>query len=108
MCSQGVGTGPVGRVEKLGCKVLEILLSKNIGVTSVPDLMPTHPFYVIVSDGVIEFLSSKPVVDMISKFRDPRDTSIEITVVRAWSYLDSSKFIQSKVSRKLDHIEREV
>uniref|UniRef100_A0A0C9RNT7 protein-serine/threonine phosphatase n=1 Tax=Wollemia nobilis TaxID=56998 RepID=A0A0C9RNT7_9CONI len=53
-------------------------IAENIGVNSVPEVLvmqltPNQPFFVIASDGVFEFLSSQAVVDMVAKFKDPRD-----------------------------------
>ncbi|XP_077209972.1 protein phosphatase 2C and cyclic nucleotide-binding/kinase domain-containing protein isoform X2 [Tasmannia lanceolata] len=53
-------------------------IAESIGVVATPeivvlDLAPHHPFFVIASDGVFEFLSSQTVVDMVAKFKDPRD-----------------------------------
>ena len=59
-------------------------------------LTPTHPFF-ITSGGVIDFLCSQAVVDMIIKFKYPHDAFAEIVAIQAWPCLDSSKFIYSKV-----------
>jgi hypothetical protein len=45
--------------------------AESIGVIAVPeitvlDLTADHPFFVIASDGVFEFLSSQAVIDMVS------------------------------------------
>ena len=45
-------------------------VAEEIGVTAVPEVLvmelrPRHPFFVIASDGVFEFLSSQDVVDMV-------------------------------------------
>ncbi|XP_072998187.1 probable protein phosphatase 2C 35 [Typha latifolia] len=52
--------------------------AESIGVIAVPEvktvkISPSHLFFVIASDGVFEFLSSQAVVDMVSRFADPRD-----------------------------------
>ncbi|KAG9151074.1 hypothetical protein Leryth_002663 [Lithospermum erythrorhizon] len=52
--------------------------AEKIGVVAVPEvstvqLTPENPFFVISSDGVFEFLSSQAVVNMVSKYSDPRD-----------------------------------
>ncbi|KAK4855497.1 hypothetical protein QYF36_007980 [Acer negundo] len=52
--------------------------AEKIGVVSEPEvstlqLMPNHLFFVVASDGVFEFISSQAVVDMASKYVDPRD-----------------------------------
>lgn len=46
-------------------------VAESIGVTAEPEVMameitPSHPFMVIASDGVWEFLPSQDVVDMVS------------------------------------------
>lgn len=53
-------------------------MAEKIGVIADPEvstvqLTPTHPFFVVASDGVFEFLSSQTVVDMVNKHADPRD-----------------------------------
>ncbi|KAK2982243.1 hypothetical protein RJ640_016373, partial [Escallonia rubra] len=52
--------------------------AEKIGVIAVPEvsmiqLMPNHPFFVVASDGVFEFLPSQTVVDMVTRYADPRD-----------------------------------
>ncbi|KAG8370112.1 hypothetical protein BUALT_Bualt14G0083600 [Buddleja alternifolia] len=52
--------------------------AEKIGVVADPEvsivqLTPSHPFFVVASDGVFEFLSSQTVVDMVNKYADPRD-----------------------------------
>lgn len=52
--------------------------AEKIGVIAAPEvsvvpLTPDHPFFVVASDGVFEFLSSQAVVDMVSSYEDPRD-----------------------------------
>ncbi|XP_008775719.1 probable protein phosphatase 2C 35 [Phoenix dactylifera] len=52
--------------------------AESIGVVAVPEVMtvritPSHLFFVVASDGVFEFLSSQAVVDMVSRYPDPRD-----------------------------------
>ncbi|KAG1327787.1 putative protein phosphatase 2C 35 [Cocos nucifera] len=52
--------------------------AESIGVIAVPEVMtvkitPYHLFFVVASDGVFEFLSSQTVVDMVSRYGDPRD-----------------------------------
>lgn len=66
-------------------------IAENIGVISVPEvsvmqLTPMHPFFVIASDGVFEFLSSQAVVDIVAKFKDPHDACAEIVAesYRLW------------------------
>ncbi|KAL9256853.1 putative protein phosphatase 2C 35 [Drosera capensis] len=54
------------------------LAAEKIGVIAVPEvkviqLTPDHPFFVVASDGVFEFLSSQAVIDMVAKFPDPRE-----------------------------------
>ncbi|KAA8527529.1 hypothetical protein F0562_034756 [Nyssa sinensis] len=57
--------------------------AENIGVIAVPEvsivqLTPNHPFFIVASDGVFEFLSSQTVVDLVSRHPDPRDASLAI------------------------------
>ncbi|XP_026658591.2 protein phosphatase 2C and cyclic nucleotide-binding/kinase domain-containing protein isoform X3 [Phoenix dactylifera] len=66
-------------------------IAESIGVVGVPEifvmeLSSNHPFFVIASDGVFEFLSSQTVVDMVAKFKDPRDacTAIVAESYRLW------------------------
>ncbi|XP_062218850.1 protein phosphatase 2C and cyclic nucleotide-binding/kinase domain-containing protein isoform X2 [Phragmites australis] len=66
-------------------------VAESIGVIADPeifvlDLNSSHPFLVLASDGVFEFLSSQTVVDMISKYKDPRDACAEIVAesYRLW------------------------
>ncbi|GFZ14063.1 protein phosphatase 2C family protein [Actinidia rufa] len=40
---------------------------------STVQLTPDHLFFVIASDGVFEFLSSQTVVEMVTRYTDPRD-----------------------------------
>ncbi|XP_008795086.2 probable protein phosphatase 2C 35 [Phoenix dactylifera] len=52
--------------------------AESIGVIAVPEVMTVkiasnHLFFVVASDGVFEFLSSQTVVDMVSRYPDPRD-----------------------------------
>ncbi|XP_059632608.1 probable protein phosphatase 2C 35 [Cornus florida] len=58
-------------------------VAERIGVVAVPEvsmiqLTPVHPFFVVASDGVFEFLSSQTVVDMVSRYTDSRDASSAI------------------------------
>ncbi|KAL0457305.1 UNVERIFIED_CONTAM: putative protein phosphatase 2C 35 [Sesamum latifolium] len=53
-------------------------MAEKIGVVADPEvstvqLTSSHPFFVIASDGVFEFLPSQTVVDMVNKYADPRD-----------------------------------
>ncbi|KAL4194085.1 hypothetical protein AMTRI_Chr05g66950 [Amborella trichopoda] len=66
-------------------------IAESIGVVATPEiavleLTPDHPFFVIASDGVFEFLSSQTVVDMVAKFKDPRDACAAIVAesYRLW------------------------
>ncbi|KAF3326149.1 putative protein phosphatase 2C 35 [Carex littledalei] len=59
------------------------LTAEGIGVVADPEvrvvrISPSHLFFVVASDGVFEFLSSQAVVDMVSKFSDPREACAEI------------------------------
>ncbi|XP_019052377.1 PREDICTED: protein phosphatase 2C and cyclic nucleotide-binding/kinase domain-containing protein isoform X2 [Nelumbo nucifera] len=66
-------------------------IAETIGVVATPEvvvleLTQDHPFFVIASDGVFEFLSSQTVVDMVAKFKDPRDACAAIVAesYRLW------------------------
>lgn len=66
-------------------------IAETIGVVATPEIValeltPSHPFFVLASDGVFEFLSSQTVVDMVSKFKDPRDACAAIVAesYRLW------------------------
>ncbi|KAF5196151.1 phosphatase 2C and cyclic nucleotide-binding/kinase domain-containing protein [Thalictrum thalictroides] len=66
-------------------------VAESIGVVATPELVvleltPNNPFFVIASDGVFEFLSSQAVVDMVAKFKDPRDACAAIVAesYRLW------------------------
>ncbi|XP_043706487.1 protein phosphatase 2C and cyclic nucleotide-binding/kinase domain-containing protein isoform X2 [Telopea speciosissima] len=66
-------------------------IAESIGVVATPEIVvleltPDHPFFVIASDGVFEFLSSQAVVDMVVKFKDPRDACAAIVAesYRLW------------------------
>lgn len=66
-------------------------LAEKIGVVADPEvstvqLTSNHPFFVVASDGVFEFLSSQTVVDMVNKYTDPRDacSSIAAESYRLW------------------------
>ncbi|XP_020527029.1 probable protein phosphatase 2C 35 [Amborella trichopoda] len=53
-------------------------VAEKIGVIAEPEILkvqltPNHLFFVIASDGVFEFLSSQAVIDMVAKYKDPRD-----------------------------------
>ncbi|KAL6629488.1 hypothetical protein ACP70R_029253 [Stipagrostis hirtigluma subsp. patula] len=69
-------------------------VAESIGVIADPEIFilelnSSHPFFVLASDGVFEFLSSQIVVDMISKYKDPRDACAEIVAesYRLWLQL---------------------
>ncbi|CAL5415005.1 unnamed protein product [Camellia sinensis] len=52
--------------------------AERIGVIALPEVLtvqltPNHLFFVVASDGVFEFLSSQTVVEMVSRYTDPRD-----------------------------------
>ncbi|XP_054812249.1 protein phosphatase 2C and cyclic nucleotide-binding/kinase domain-containing protein isoform X2 [Prosopis cineraria] len=66
-------------------------VAETIGVVATPEIVvfeltPNHPFFVLASDGVFEFLSSQTVVEMVSKFKDPRDACAAIVAesYRLW------------------------
>ncbi|VVA10523.1 PREDICTED: phosphatase [Prunus dulcis] len=58
-------------------------IAETIGVVANPEIVvleltQNHPFFILASDGVFEFLSSQAVVDMVAKFKDPRDACAAI------------------------------
>ncbi|GMQ06445.1 hypothetical protein CsSME_00051033 [Camellia sinensis var. sinensis] len=66
-------------------------IAETIGVVANPEIVvlelkQDHPFFVIASDGVFEFLSSQTVVDMVAKYKDPRDACAAIVAesYRLW------------------------
>ncbi|KAL3337484.1 hypothetical protein AABB24_029904 [Solanum stoloniferum] len=66
-------------------------VAETIGVVANPEIVvleltSDHPFFVIASDGVFEFLSSQTVVDMVAKYKDPRDACAAIVAesYRLW------------------------
>ncbi|CAK9172737.1 unnamed protein product [Ilex paraguariensis] len=66
-------------------------IAETIGVVANPEIVvlevtKDHPFFVIASDGVFEFLSSQTVVDMVAKFKDPHDACAAIVAesYRLW------------------------
>ncbi|CAJ1951699.1 unnamed protein product [Sphenostylis stenocarpa] len=66
-------------------------IAETIGVVANPEIVvfkltQDHPFFVLASDGVFEFLSSQTVVDMVVKFKDPRDACAAIVAesYRRW------------------------
>ncbi|KAK6126879.1 hypothetical protein DH2020_039374 [Rehmannia glutinosa] len=66
-------------------------IAEAIGVVANPEIVvleltQNHPFFVIASDGVFEFLSSQTVVDMVAKHKDPRDACAAIVAesYRLW------------------------
>ncbi|XP_052199818.1 protein phosphatase 2C and cyclic nucleotide-binding/kinase domain-containing protein [Diospyros lotus] len=66
-------------------------IAETVGVVANPEIVvleltPQHPFFVIASDGVFEFLSSQTVVDMVAKYKDPRDACAAIVAesYRLW------------------------
>eukprot|EP00850_Spirogloea_muscicola_P014932 SM000110S18939 [mRNA] locus=s110:417927:422371:- [translate_table: standard] len=51
-------------------------VAERIGVSAQPEVLAVevtaaHPFFVVASDGVFEFLSSQAVVDMVARYSDP-------------------------------------
>mmetsp|Transcript_42463 Transcript_42463/g.127296 ORF Transcript_42463/g.127296 Transcript_42463/m.127296 type:complete len:1094 (-) Transcript_42463:580-3861(-) len=65
--------------------------AERIGVFAEPEVVTKtlhkdHPFLVLASDGVWEFLTSKSVVDMVSKFGDPQDACLSVVAesYRLW------------------------
>ncbi|GAX81252.1 hypothetical protein CEUSTIGMA_g8684.t1 [Chlamydomonas eustigma] len=66
-------------------------VAERIGVFAEPEVLSkqlnsTHPFMIIASDGVWEFLSSQSVVDMVSKFDDPQEACFSVVAesYRLW------------------------
>ncbi|KAI4347089.1 hypothetical protein L6164_007938 [Bauhinia variegata] len=66
-------------------------IAESIGVVATPEIVvfeltANHPFFVLASDGVFEFLSSQTVVEMVAKFKDPRDACAAIVAesYRLW------------------------
>ncbi|XP_027923207.1 protein phosphatase 2C and cyclic nucleotide-binding/kinase domain-containing protein isoform X1 [Vigna unguiculata] len=66
-------------------------IAETIGVVANPEIVvfeltQDHPFFVLASDGVFEFLSSQSVVEMVAKFKDPRDACAAIVAesYRLW------------------------
>ncbi|KAK7247633.1 hypothetical protein RIF29_42520 [Crotalaria pallida] len=66
-------------------------IAESIGVVANPEIVvfeltKDHPFFVLASDGVFEFLSSQTVVEMVAKFKDPRDACAAIVAesYRLW------------------------
>ncbi|XP_044464184.1 protein phosphatase 2C and cyclic nucleotide-binding/kinase domain-containing protein-like [Mangifera indica] len=66
-------------------------IAETIGVVANPEIVvleltKDHPFFVLASDGVFEFLSSQTVVDMVAKYKDPRDACAAIVAesYRLW------------------------
>ncbi|CAM6082038.1 unnamed protein product [Calypogeia fissa] len=66
-------------------------VAEQIGVIAVPEVLIVeltirHPFFVIASDGVFEFLSSQAVVDMVAKHKDPQEACAAIVAesYRLW------------------------
>ncbi|KAG2485550.1 hypothetical protein HYH03_015717 [Edaphochlamys debaryana] len=65
--------------------------AERIGVFAEPEvvtkqLSAAHPFVIIASDGVFEFLSSQSVVDMVTKFEDPQEACLSVVAesYRLW------------------------
>ncbi|KAI3707238.1 hypothetical protein L6452_25578 [Arctium lappa] len=59
-------------------------LAEKIGVVAVPEvsmlqLTANHPFFLLASDGVFEFLSSQAVVDMVDRYIDPRSACCAVS-----------------------------
>lgn len=66
-------------------------IAETIGVVANPEIVvleltANNPFFVLASDGVFEFLSSQAVVDMVAKYKDPRDACAAIVAesYRLW------------------------
>ncbi|CAI9766042.1 unnamed protein product [Fraxinus pennsylvanica] len=66
-------------------------IAETVGVVANPEIVvleltSNNPFFVIASDGVFEFLSSQTVVEMVAKYKDPRDACAAIVAesYRLW------------------------
>lgn len=66
-------------------------IAESIGVIPNPEIVvlelsTKNPFFIVASDGVFEFLTSQNVVDMVAKFKDPRDACAAIVAesYRLW------------------------
>ncbi|XP_044471671.1 protein phosphatase 2C and cyclic nucleotide-binding/kinase domain-containing protein-like isoform X2 [Mangifera indica] len=66
-------------------------VAETIGVVANPEIVvleltKDHPFFVLASDGVFEFISSQTVVDMVANYKDPRDACAAIVAesYRLW------------------------
>ncbi|KAL9267916.1 phosphatase 2C and cyclic nucleotide-binding/kinase domain-containing protein [Drosera capensis] len=66
-------------------------VAETIGVVANPEIVvlelsPVYPFFVIASDGVFEFISSQTLVEMVAKYKDPRDACAAIVAesYRLW------------------------
>lgn len=68
-----------------------------------------HPFFVVASDGVWEFLTSQSVVDMVSKFDDPYEaaTAIVAESYRLWLQNDTRTDDITIVVVRVESIEEE-
>jgi serine/threonine protein phosphatase PrpC len=66
-------------------------VAEQIGVSAVPEVLVVelrrkHSFFVIASDGVFEFLSSQAVVDMVARYKNPKDACAAVVAeaYRLW------------------------
>ena len=66
-------------------------MAESIGVIADPEvsshrLTPEHPFLVVATDGVWEFLSSQRVVDMVAACAEPADAARTLVAAayKAW------------------------
>lgn len=71
-------------------------LAETIGVVAIPEvktvqLTPNHLFFVVASDGIFEFLTSKTVVDMAASYTNPQDacTAIAEESYKLWLELEN-------------------
>ncbi|KAF8392498.1 hypothetical protein HHK36_022840 [Tetracentron sinense] len=76
---------------------------EEIGVIAVPEvqmvrLTPNHPFFVVASDGVFDFLSSQDVVDMVARYTDPRDACAAIAKE------STRKWLEHQIQTRTDDI----
>ena len=66
-------------------------VAEAIGVFAEPEvtemtLTPAHPFLILASDGVFEFISSEKAVEIVSRCKDPREAvkALVSTAYKAW------------------------
>lgn len=72
-------------------------------------LTPDHPFLVLATDGVWEFLSSQRVVDIVAACADPADAAkaLVATAYKAWLQKETRTDDISVVVLNFEHPEAE-